>query len=473
VVNQNGCSKTATNPGIVLNPCLNASFELRNSKVCQNNTISFLNTSFSSLPSNIWYWDFGDGSRSTFDINTNLVNHKFKAPGAYKVQLVVSAFVSGRRVTDTTYMIVNVSPSPKPDFTTGMVCNKQLATFTNTTSGSGAKIVGYNWTFGEPVSAPNDTTSVKDPTHMYQGPGSYEVMLTAKNDIGCSDSIRKIIVINGLPAANFKTTLSCAGQATVFTDLSTKAGTPISVWNWTFYDNMGIVGGKDLQNPDYVFKKPGEYMVQLRVVDAYGCRDSISKYISTWDVPVSKFTANENYNDEQGQLQFINESRDATRYHWTFGNGDDSYAEQPVYAYKDEGSYNINMIAYNEKGCSDTTGMKYDFMVKGLFIPNAFSPQNPIEAVRLLKPVGIHLQEYRFEVYDRWGNLLWWTDKLDSNGCPTEGWDGTYKDVPMPSGVYPWRATGVFMDGSIWQAENIGNSDHLPKYRVGTSTMMK
>ena len=181
----------------------------------------------------------------------------------------------------------------------------------------------------------------------------------------------------------------------------------------------------------------------------------------------------ENYDDEQGQLQFTNGSRDATRYHWTFGNGDDSYAEQPVYAYKDEGSYKISLVAYNSNGCSDTMSTNYNFMIKGLFIPNAFSPQNPIEAVRLLKPVGIHLQEYRFEVYDRWGNLLWWTDKLDGNGCPTEGWDGMYKDKMMPSGVYPWRATGVFMDGSIWQAENIGNSDHLPKYRVGTSTMMK
>ena len=112
-------------------------------------------------------------------------------------------------------------------------------------------------------------------------------------------------------------------------------------------------------------------------------------------------------------------------------------------------------------------------MVKSLYIPTAFSPLNPRKEVQLLMPVGINLQQYLFEVYDRWGNLLWHTDKLDSEGRPTEGWDGKYKDKLLQEGAYPWRASGIFKDGTIWQAENIGNNDHLPGSKVGTSTMIR
>ena len=282
-----------------------------------------------------------------------------------------------------------------------------------------------------------------------------------------------MLVINGLPAANFKTELSCAGYKTLFTDLSTNAGAAITSWNWTFKDNMGIVGGKVVQNPEYVFKKSGEYAVSLKITDANGCHDSTSQYISSWDVPVSEFKIIENFDNLQGQIKLNNTSSDASRYYWNFGNGDDSYAEKPVVVYPDEGSYKITLIAYSQKGCSDTLTMPYNFMVKSLYIPTAFSPLNPRKEVQLLMPVGINLQQYLFEVFDRWGNLLWQTDKLDSEGRPTEGWDGKYKDKLLQEGAYPWRASGIFKDGTIWQAENIGNNDHLPGSKVGTSTMIR
>lgn len=474
VVNTNGCSNQAVNTNVLVKPCLSASFELSSStQLCQNNYISFINTSSSSVLSNIWYWEFGDGTHATYDVFTNQVNHKYKYSGAYKVQMVIYTYLNGRVVSDTSHLIVNISPSPRPDFTFSNVCNQQTAYFTNITSGSGTKIVGYSWSFGEPVSNSADTSTLKDPSHTYRGPGTYEVTLTAKNNIGCVDSIQKELVVNGLPMANFRAALSCAGQKTVFTDLSTEAGDSINRWKWIFNDNMGIVGGKDVKNPEFVFKKPGDYLVNLKVTDINGCSDSVSQFISTWDVPVSKFSIVENYGDVQGQLQLVNSSVDAIRYHWTFGNGDDSYAPKPVETFRDEGSYPIRLVVYNEKGCSDTAATVYNFMVKGLFIPNAFSPLNPMPEVQLLKPVGINLKEYRFEVFDRWGNLLWWTDKLDDLGQPVEGWDGKYKDVLLPEGVYPWRASAVFRDGTIWHAENVGNSDHLPKYRVGTATMMR
>lgn len=473
VTNANGCSSNISDNNIQVVPCLDAAIQLPDQKVCQNNKMILVNNSFSALPANIWYWDFGDGTHMTSETYTNQVYHIYKSPGAFKVRLILSTYVNGGKVNDTAQMIVNVNPSPLPDFSTNVVCNGQNAVFTNTTSGTGIKVDRYSWNFGEPTSAIRDTSSLKNPVHLYNAPGTYVIKLMARNVIGCRDSIQKEIVVNGLPDANFKTTVSCAGNQTHFTDMSTKADAPILKWNWTFKDNSGIIGGKDGQNPAYIFKKPGEYLINLMVTDANGCQDSINQNIPTWNVPESKFSYMENFNDVQGQLQFNNLSVDATNYHWTFGNDDYSYAEKPVVHFINEGTYALRLVASNEKGCTDTLSMEYKFMVKGLFIPTAFSPLNPKKEVRLLKPVGINLQEYRFEIYDRWGNRLWWTDKLDSAGQPTEGWDGRYKEQLMPEGVYTWRAYGIYKDGSIWNAENIGNSDHLPKYKTGTASLIQ
>lgn len=473
VINANGCSNSIMDSNILVSPCLDAAFELIDKKVCQNTMVAFSNNSFSSVTSNIWYWDFGDGSHSTQDIFSSQINHIYKTPGAFMVRMIMSTYVNGRKVSDTAHQLINVNPSPVTDFAVKNVCNQNSAVFTNRTSGSGIKIENYKWSFGEPVSGNSDTSNVKDPVHLYSNPGTYEVILEVQNSLGCSDSVHKFVKIFGLPVADFKSELSCAGNKTVFKDLSIVAGAPIATWQWIFKDNIGTVGGMEGKNPQFVFRKPGDYTAFLKITDTNGCRDSITQFVSTWDVPVSKFDIQENYNNVQGQLLLNNNSADASRYHWTFGNGDYSYAEKPVVVYPDEGHYTIILEAFNEKGCSDTVSMKYNFMVKSLYIPNAFSPLNPIEGVKLLKPVGINLATYKFEVFDRWGNLLWWTDKLDSAGSPTEGWDGRYKDALMPEGAYPWRASGVFKDGTIWQAENVGNNDHLPGSRTGSSTMMR
>jgi hypothetical protein len=69
--------------------------------------------------------------------------------------------------------------------------------------------------------------------------------------------------------------------------------------------------------------------------------------------------------------------------------------------------------------------------------------------------------------------LLWSTDKLDGYGRPLEGWDGQYNGILMPEGAYIWKASAIFKDGSIWDANNIGNNDYLPKSKSGSATMIR
>jgi PKD repeat protein len=473
VVNSTGCTSKTTVTGVVVKPCLEAAFQLYDTLTCQNNILTFLDKSNASNTTNEWYWDFGDGTHLKYSSYINRISHKYTSSGNFKVQLILSTIVTGKKVSDTSKLSVNVNPTPLPDFIFGVVCHEQTAVFTNMTSGNGTKIVSYNWNFGEPLSESLDTSTLKNPSHLFKTPGTYDITLVVKNTIGCTDSIRKSLIVHGLPEANYTYSISCAGNNTAFVDLSVAAAASLAKWDWTYYNYTGITGKSDIQNPDFIFTVAGDYLVNLQVTDIYGCMDTINQIVTTWTVPTSIFSYTENYDNVQGQLQFENNSVDATKYYWDFGNGTYSYSDKPIANYENDGTYEITLVSRNDKECTDTLVMNYDFMVKSLFIPNAFSPENLKTEVQLLKPVGINLVEYSFEVYDRWGNLLWKTDKLDDLGRPLEGWDGKFKGKVMPEGAYPWRASGQFKDGSVWEGENVGNNDHLPDAKVGTATLIR
>ena len=68
---------------------------------------------------------------------------------------------------------------------------------------------------------------------------------------------------------------------------------------------------------------------------------------------------------------------------------------------------------------------------------------------------GFNIESYQIWVYDTWGNVIWYSDKL-YNGQPSEGWDGTYKGQVLKSDSYIWKARASFLDGTQWdgQSEN-------------------
>ncbi|MBK7215000.1 MAG: PKD domain-containing protein [Bacteroidales bacterium] len=469
--NGNNCSQLITD-SVLVRPCIQADIVAIDT-VCQNYIIDFADSSYSGLPITNWYWDFGDGTTDAYTTYINPVQHTYTVAGTYIVKMLITTSVAGKSISDSTTEIVLVHPSPVADYSTERNCFGVPAQFTNVTVTNGVPVDGYHWNFGDPASVPADTSILKNPDHLFKAPGFYTVEMIATNIYGCQDTATSELQVHPLPSADFDHLLSCAGDATHFNDRSDSAVAPISIWNWTFKDDDGIIGFKEDQNPDFTFTVPGDYLVNLMVIDTNGCIDTINKSVNVNPIPTSIYAYNENFDNIQGQLQFVNSSLDATKYFWDFGNGESSYAESPVVFYLEDGTYNIMLVSWNDLECTDTLIMQYKFMVKGLYIPNAFSPNNPREEVKLFKPVGINLESFTIDVYDRWGNLLWNSDKLDDLGRPSEGWDGKFNGLEAQEGVYVWKASAVFKDGTIWNAENIGNVEPLPKTVYGTVTIIK
>jgi len=85
-----------------------------------------------------------------------------------------------------------------------------------------------------------------------------------------------------------------------------------------------------------------------------------------------------------------------------------------------------------------------------LYIPEAFAPNNPAYGVRQFKPRGMNLETYKITIFDKWGNIVWYSDKLTPAGSPAEGWNGVYNGIPLEQGAYIWRIQAVFRSGEEW-----------------------
>lgn len=80
-------------------------------------------------------------------------------------------------------------------------------------------------------------------------------------------------------------------------------------------------------------------------------------------------------------------------------------------------------------GCSDTYCITADIKCGDIFVPNAFSPNNDNEN-DIFYVMGHCIQEFRFSVFDRWGeNVFETTDH-------TKGWDGTYKGEKLDAALF-------------------------------------
>ena len=128
------------------------------------------------------------------------------------------------------------------------------------------------------------------------------------------------------------------------------------------------------------------------------------------------------------------------------------------------------LVSYNDFDCPDTTYRIYDLLFTNLFVPNAFVPSDFNSELRTFKPIGINLKHYKIEVYSTWGNLVFESTKLNNNGSPAEGWDGTYKNKDLPTGSYIWRISAVFKNDRIWKGTNNGDGNTATS---GTVTLIR
>ena len=362
---------------------------------------------------------------------------------------------------DTTMTGFVVYPDPVADFTPSVdqQCGLDaLVTLENNSTDADA----YFWDFG------NGTFSnVTTPTISYNNVGDHTIFLEASNTFGCKDTLIDQITVYPSPNADFDLDpqAGCEPLTVQFIQLATNT----NGYFWDFGD--GEVSTE--ANPIHTYGVGAHNVTFVASIDGL-CFDTIviADAVFAQGSPTADFEIlQSDPNSPTGVIDFVNNTIGATEYEWEFGDGTFSNQEHPSKEYLENGQRIVRLIAWNDDGCSDTlTKVIEPIGFKGLFVPNAFSPDAGIGDVRLFKPVGVSIETYKAQVFSQWGELLWESEALDDAGRPTEGWDGMYKGTAMPQGAYVWKVEAVFVDGSIWE----GQSNTLGQTKkLGSVTLLR
>jgi PKD repeat protein len=146
-------------------------------------TVAFTNTTTGQVTT--WVWDFGDGTTSTAQNPT----HVYGAAGTYKPVLTATGPGGSMSKTAATAISVVVPAAPVVSFgaSPGSGAAPLTVAFNNTTTG---QVTSWAWNFGD-----GTTSIVKNPTHVYNAPGSYTATLTATGPGGAASKAAATAIV--------------------------------------------------------------------------------------------------------------------------------------------------------------------------------------------------------------------------------------------------------------------------------------
>ncbi len=284
-------------------------------------------------------WDFGDGQ---IDTVANPI-HTYSVSNVFKVTLSMENS-DGCRASLTRDSVVNIYDGVNTQFSYSYINACQPPTkvsFKNLSTSQ--KPITYNWDFGD-----GNTSTEANPVYTYTNPGNFTVKLTATTSSGCTNSFTEMISIGTVKPDFALPTDECVNRLLTFTNTSTPL--PVSVL-WDFGDG----GTANTPNSTHAFKNAGTYNVKM-VADFGNCKSEIVHPVTILNRATPDFQLATPLIgcSLPATVQFKNTSSGAQSYQWLFGDGSTSTDPNPVHTFTKAGSYNVTLIAYNTKDCSDT-----------------------------------------------------------------------------------------------------------------------
>jgi hypothetical protein len=187
----------------------------------------------------------------------------------------------------------------------------------------------------------------------------------------------------------------------------------------------------------------------VTIIDANGCQAQGQVSVQAYPAVTAKMSLNPNkLTFINSQTQFSDQTANAFSRLWDFGDGTTSTLENGYHSYPNniEEEYDVVLVAYNEALCPDTARgkiiVKPDF---GIYVPSAFTP-GAANANSYFVPITSSPVDYEFSIYNRWGERIFYTNRMDGSKDEKAGWDGKLKDGNYaPDGTYVWYL--IYKDG--------------------------
>lgn len=306
---------------------------------CKNVVVSFTDESPDAADNVVW--DFGDG---TFSNDPN-PTHQYTNPGCYYVKL--SRQIDGCWSEKISPTCINVTAPPALTYNNDNNAGCTLPHVVNF-AGSSVSAVTWHWDFGD-----NTTSTLQNPTHVYNTFGDYPVTLTVTNASGCENSVTiNTIKVQPVVAQLIDDQIEGCAPMTITLGENSSSVTPIVSWSWKMTTTSSTYISTS-PSPTFTVNDIGVFDVQLTIVNTLGCFDIhvFPGAVSVGTIPNLAFSADPVESCVEQPITFTDLS-DATVdfWYWDFGDGNDSGDSDPVHFYMDTGYYDVNLIA-SHNGC--------------------------------------------------------------------------------------------------------------------------
>jgi gliding motility-associated-like protein len=296
------------------------------------------------------FWNFGDSASGSNNNSTEMMpTHIYSDTGLYKVTVYV--YHSG--VPDTLTREIRIGLYPTASFTVNDTSQCIKANRFDFQDSSSIAVGGlsYEWNFGD-----SKKSFIKNPTHNYSLPGTYQARLSVLSDYGCIATQTTNLYVNNEPKAIFSVSdsvLCLKDNQFIFFD-SSKISSGALTRVWKFGDNQTDTTRFSVHN--YTFSDT--FKATLVVSSNYGCKDSLFKQIIVLPSPVTSFAINDtNQCFKEQNFNFTNTTTITSGnliYHWYINRDTFTLADIKNYKFADYGNYSARLTANTELGCADT-----------------------------------------------------------------------------------------------------------------------
>lgn len=342
-----GCPVTVIRQLVIESPPI-AAFTPSVTSGCSPLSVTFTNGSTNSVNN---FWKLGSGGTSTdVSVSRVYVNNSTKNDTIPIRLIAQTAFGCMDSVTHT----IIVYPNPVASFTANALpsCNPQPIYFLNTSS----QATQFEWDFGDGTAI----NTLPSPNHAFANNTSqiamYTVTLRSINAFGCADTFRMPVLV--YPQQTF----------TIQTDVDTGC-TPLTVkfpafpgivsYDWDF----GDLGSSTATAPTHTYVNNTTsditYTARAIMVNAFGCRDTVTKDIVVHPLPRASFTQSAPAGCTPLDISFQNTSTGALSYHWDYGDGTEEHTSTMTTQHRYINTSDQPLIrtvilrAYNGDSCVD------------------------------------------------------------------------------------------------------------------------
>jgi len=293
----------------------------------------------------------------------------------------------------------------------------------------------YAWTPATGLSSTTISNPVANPTVTTQ----YIVTATLGR---CSANDTVVVNVNAAPVPNAGPDgFICYGQN--YRLQAAGGGTQYSWSPSTYLDNPAMANPLSTPSKDVV------YTLSI-ISDVNGCASLVTDDMRidvTPPIKVKTFPYDTiGYPGDQFQLLAVPSDSDVINYSWNPSVGlSDPTIPNPVVTVGAIGQdIQYQVITSTIAGCRGEGYVKVRvYTGPDIYVPTGFSPNNDGKNDKFTPfPVGMKSYNY-FRVFNRWGQLVFSTTKLN------DGWDGRFGGTEQASGVYVWMIEGLTKDNRI------------------------